>query len=456
MHLRSGFSPVYVAAEKGRPAVKVQPALEKVRLSFPWLVTGVRLKDKKAIRQFRELLLIEWIPSPRYFEYIRLSDFLRKARRHKKESETARLLNEIVCDCPRSRRNTNDLVLIDDERCERFRGMFSKEFTSLGLVLAGVSSDQTDLQLLATKKFQTVIRDEGCPVAPPFILKYGIVPRFDEFLEREDSTALQTEAALALIDISDTAVLQLGKVAAHRKFHYLVHQHEAVRPLLDELDKNDNLLPNLRKATHTLLRFCKGKERPGEFEVEIAENKYGKFVAYEPVVVVRPHLDKMRTIIPELSRLIDLTDEEILEDACSMLACLTDVSPAMLALGNIVLRKDIQPQQIVDFGALPRLWKLLSKNIEEMVRRRESVQEKDANEDEPEEDTANGVAERSAEKMSELNLSVGEIIREVGVSTVEFTDVVERLGKRSGTDFTPKKMHIRIMFGFQFTKALCI
>ncbi|KAF3664140.1 hypothetical protein FXO37_11625 [Capsicum annuum] len=94
-------------------------------------------------------------------------------------------------------------------------------------------------------------------------------------------------------------------------------------------------------------------------------------------------------------------------------------------------------------------------------RRRESVQEKDANEDEPEEDTAKGVSERSAEKMSELNLSddelceaAGEIIREVGVSTVDFTDVMERLGKRFGTDFTPKKMHIRTMFGFQFTKAL--
>lgn len=53
------------------------------------------------------------------------------------------------------------------------------------------------------------------------------------------------------------------------------------------------------------------------------------------------------------------------------------------------------------------------------------MQEKDANEDEPEEDTAKGVSERSAEKMSELNLSddelceaAGEIIREVGVSTV--------------------------------------
>ncbi|XP_019229698.1 PREDICTED: importin subunit alpha-3-like isoform X2 [Nicotiana attenuata] len=449
MHLRSGTTTGDVVAD----VEKVRRPRGQTRLSFPHLLAGLFSKRSNAIRQFQELLLIEWGPveSGISSDLPNVSALIKKARLQK-QSEAARLLNQIV---PYSlslsftrRRDTNDLVVIDHELCQQFEDLCcpNDDFTSLGLVLAGIWSDQTDLQVLATKKFQKMLFDFDSPLRAPFILEYGVIPRFDEFLERKDSPNLQTEAALALLgitsialvltdlliehglveillklldspscDVRKEAVKQLGQVAKNTKGRDLVHRHEAVRPLLDKvlrpllkeldenakldkLNENDKLLPILRNATYALLRFCKGEERPYRFERKVTENKYGTHIVTTPAgwwTIKGPHLDKVRAALPELFRLVSLTDEEVLSNACWVLACLTHsthcktqviisdgvcqrlvgllehqspsvVMPALRTLGNIVFRDGIQSQRLADFGALPCLWKLLSKKVEEM------------------------------------------------------------------------------------------
>ncbi|OWM88080.1 importin subunit alpha-2 [Punica granatum] len=277
-----------------------------------------------------------------------------------------------------------------------------KKLESLPQMVAGVWSDNGTLQLEATTQFRKLLSIERSPPIEE-VIQSGVVPRFVEFLLREDFPQLQFEAAWALTniasgtsentkvvidsgavpifvkllaspsdDVREQAVWALGNVAGDSpRCRDLVLSHGALIPLLAQLNEHAKL-SMLRNATWTLSNFCRGKPQP-------------------PFEQVRPAL-------PALERLVHSNDEEVLTDACWALSYLSDgtndkiqavieagvcprlvlllahpspsvLIPALRTVGNIVTGDDIQTQCIINNGALPSLLSLLTNNHKKSIKK---------------------------------------------------------------------------------------
>ncbi|XP_010268071.1 PREDICTED: importin subunit alpha-1-like [Nelumbo nucifera] len=277
-----------------------------------------------------------------------------------------------------------------------------KKLESLPSMVAGVWSDDGGLQLEATTQFRKLLSIERSPPIEE-VIQSGVVPRFVEFLLREDFPQLQFEAAWALTniasgtsentkvvidhgavpifvkllgspsdDVREQAVWALGNVAGDSpRCRDLVLGHGALIPLLAQLNEHAKL-SMLRNATWTLSNFCRGKPQP-------------------PFEQTKPAL-------PALERLIHSNDEEVLTDACWALSYLSDgtndkiqavieagvcprlvelllhpspsvLIPALRTVGNIVTGDDIQTQYIINHQALPCLLNLLNHNHKKSIKK---------------------------------------------------------------------------------------
>ncbi|XP_029129307.1 importin subunit alpha-1a isoform X1 [Cajanus cajan] len=278
-----------------------------------------------------------------------------------------------------------------------------KKLESLPAMVTGVWSDDNSLQLEATTQFRKLLSIERSPPIEE-VIQAGVVPRFVEFLVREDFPQLQFEAAWALTniasgtsentkvvidhgavpifvkllsspsdDVREQAVWALGNVAGDSpRCRDLVLSNGALIPLLAQLNEHAKL-SMLRNATWTLSNFCRGKPQP-------------------PFEQVRPAL-------PALERLVFSNDEEVLTDACWALSYLSDgtndkiqavieagvcgrlvqllirhpspsvLIPALRTVGNIVTGDDMQTQSIINHGALPCLLNLLTHNHKKSIKK---------------------------------------------------------------------------------------
>ncbi|GLT32541.1 hypothetical protein SLA2020_072020 [Shorea laevis] len=277
-----------------------------------------------------------------------------------------------------------------------------KKLESLPALVSGVWSDNSASQLEATTQFRKLLSIERSPPIEE-VINSGVVPRFVEFLMREDFPQLQFEAAWALTniasgtsentkvvidygavpifvkllaspsdDVREQAVWALGNVAGDSpRCRDLVLSHGALLPLLAQLNEHAKL-SMLRNATWTLSNFCRGKPQP-------------------PFEQVRPAL-------PALERLVHSNDEEVLTDACWALSYLSDgtndkiqavieagvcprlvelllhpspsvLIPALRTVGNIVTGDDMQTQCIINHGALPCLLSLLTHNHKKSIKK---------------------------------------------------------------------------------------
>nr|GME20009.1 importin subunit alpha-2-like [Ipomoea batatas] len=276
------------------------------------------------------------------------------------------------------------------------------QLDTLPAMVAGVRSDDGNLQLEATTQFRKLLSIERSPPVDE-VIQAGVVPRFVQFLARDDFPQLQFQAAWVLTniasgtsehtrvviesgavpifvkllsspsdDVREQAVWALGNVAGDSpKCRDLVLSSGALSPLLAQLNANAKL-SMLRNATWALSNCCRGKPQP-------------------PFEQTRPAL-------PALQQLIHSTDEEVVTDACWALSYLSDgthdkiqavidsgvcsrlvellqhpsssiILPALRAVGNIVTGDGMQIQHIIDNQGLYRLSTLLTGNYNKSIKK---------------------------------------------------------------------------------------
>eukprot|EP00192_Tetraselmis_astigmatica_P003312 CAMPEP_0117681070 /NCGR_PEP_ID=MMETSP0804-20121206/18746_1 /TAXON_ID=1074897 /ORGANISM="Tetraselmis astigmatica, Strain CCMP880" /LENGTH=589 /DNA_ID=CAMNT_0005490723 /DNA_START=113 /DNA_END=1880 /DNA_ORIENTATION=- len=278
----------------------------------------------------------------------------------------------------------------------------AQKLESLPAMVAGVQSEDPQAQLDSTTQFRKLLSIERNPPIEE-VIKQGVIPRFVQFLQRQEFPQLQFEAAWALTnvasgtsehtkvvidngavpifvqllrspndDVREQAVWALGNIAGDSPAcRDLVLNNGALPPLMEQL-KEGSKISMLRNATWTMSNFCRGKPQP--------------------------NFEQTKQALPTLARLVYYEDEEVLTDACWALSYLSDgtndkiqavieakvcrrlvellmhnvpsvIVPALRTVGNIVTGDDMQTQVIVNCNVLSCLLALLQSTHKKSIKK---------------------------------------------------------------------------------------
>ncbi|XP_077977023.1 importin subunit alpha-1-like [Glandiceps talaboti] len=318
----------------------------------------------------------------------RLKAFKNKGR---DTSEMRRRRNDVTVELRKAKKDDNLLkrrnVNIDDEVAMPLQEQ--KQMTSqmsIEEIKNCINGSDTQKQLQATQAARRMLSRERNPPLNA-VIDAGFVPKFVEFLARNECPALQFEASWALTNIAsgtsdqtrvvvennavpafvkllsnprenvcEQAVWALGNIAGDGPdYRDMVIRHGVVQPLL-ALISAATPAPFLRNVTWTLSNLCRNKSPP-------------------------PPMDAVLQILPALGQLILHTDIEVLADSCWALSYLSDgtndriqllvdyidltrlgkllgsgedsvITPALRTIGNIVTGTDTQTQAVIDADVL--------------------------------------------------------------------------------------------------------
>ena len=263
-------------------------------------------------------------------------------------------------------------------------------------MVEGVMGNDVQVQIDCTAQFRRLLSTiDRSNRHIKDVIETGVVPRFVEFLGRDDNPGLQFEAAWALTniasgtsentqtviqdgavpilcrllsspnyDVREQAVWALANIAGdspHCRDQVL--QAGAMMPLLSQLNNPQSKLTMLRNATWALSNFFRGKPKP--------------------------NFDLVKPSLPTLAQLILNQDEEVVMDSCWALSFLSDgpkemiqtvidsdvyhhvvklllhhsptvQTPALKIVGNIAsIGSNLQKQFIINYNTLPSLLTLL-------------------------------------------------------------------------------------------------
>ncbi|KAI3815478.1 hypothetical protein L1987_15147 [Smallanthus sonchifolius] len=231
---------------------------------------------------------------------------------------------------------------------------------NLPAMVAGVWSDDNNMQLEATTLFRKLLSIERSPPIEE-VIQSGVVPRFFEAAWALTNIASGTSEHTKVVidhgavpifikllaspsdDVREQAVWALGNVAGDSpKCRDLVLGHGALLPLLAQLNEHAKL-SMLRNATWTLSNFCRGKPQPS-FD-QLFNNLYIQ-------TTKKLHHDACWA----LSYLSDGTNDKIQAvieaNVCPRLIELLNhpspsvLIPALRTVGNIVTGDDMQTQSL--------------------------------------------------------------------------------------------------------------
>lgn len=264
---------------------------------------------------------------------------------------------------------------------------------SIEEIVQGINSGDPQLQLQSTQHARKILSRERNPPIDT-VIDANIVPSLVGFLNRDDCTPLQFEAAWALTNIASGNSMQTAAVvnagAIPHFIRLLSSQHVNVceqavwalgniagdgPELRDHVIKCGivkDLLPLvqsntpqsfLRNITWTLSNLCRNKNPPPPFE--IVKHCLPTFAQ----LIFHPDVEVVADTCWALSYLTDGANEKIQEvidvGVVPRLAELLDinelsiVTPALRSIGNIVTGHDSQTQAVIDSGALPTFRKLM-------------------------------------------------------------------------------------------------